>query len=63
MGIDLLFARLEVLHRLLNSRRVWVTMFPSHPTSPRGPVECLQVVMAKSARRLRFYEQLMQQIP
>jgi len=43
MGIGLLFAGLEVLHRLLNSRRAWLTVFHSHPTSPRGPVECLQV--------------------
>ena len=26
----------------LNFRRAWLTMFPSYPTSPRDPVECLQ---------------------
>jgi len=42
MGIGLWFARLEVQHRLLKSRRTWLTVFPSYPTSPIGPVECLQ---------------------
>jgi len=42
MGIGLWFALLEVLHRLLNSRQAWLTVFASHPTSPRGPVECLE---------------------
>jgi len=41
MGIGLWFARLEVLHRLLKSRRAWLTVFPSYPTSPIGPVDSL----------------------
>jgi len=42
MRTGLWFARLEVLHSMLNSRRAWLTMFHPHPTSPLDPVACFK---------------------
>ena len=61
MRTALWYARLEVLHRLLKSRRAWLTIFPRQLTNLSGPAGC--GVIATPARRLRICEQAMQHLP